>query len=204
MTSIGAQILSPQARNLPNALTGLRVLLAPVLALVLVVDGGSVRGRVLALLVFVVAGLTDVVDGRLARSRGLCTDLGAFLDPIADKLILATALVGLSALAVVPWWITAVVLGREVVVTAVRTAVLRYGVIAANRGGKIKAVSQSVAIILCLAPLPGGLAWGRTTARLVTTVLTVVTGAVYVVEAGRLHASGTGPGAPTEPVGTAG
>lgn len=175
--------------NLPNMLTGLRLVLAPVLAVVLAVGGQSSLGRFAGLAVFVAACATDVADGHLARSRGLVTAFGALMDPIADKAILATALVALSVLGTVPWWVTVVVLGREVLVTLVRLAVLNYGVISANRGGKAKAVSQSVAIAVCLLPLPDGALWLRSVALAVAVVLTVVTGAEYLAQAARLRRS---------------
>jgi len=175
--------------NLPNMLTGLRLALAPVLALVLAVGGQSSLGRVVGLGVFAAACVTDVADGHLARSRGLVTAFGALMDPIADKAILATALVALSALGTVPWWVTGVVLGRELVVTLARLAVLNYGVISANRGGKAKAVSQCIAIAVCLVPLPAGAQWLRTLALAVAVVLTVVTGLEYVAQAVRLRRS---------------
>lgn len=182
--------------NLPNTLTGLRLVLAPVLAVVLAVGGQSTLGRVAGLAVFAAACATDVADGHFARSRGLVTAFGALMDPIADKAILATALVALSVLGTVPWWVTGVILGRELVVTLVRLAVLNYGVISANRGGKAKAVSQSVAIALCLLPLPDGALWLRSLAIAAAVVLTVVTGVGYVAQAARLRRSvmGSHPG----------
>lgn len=173
--------------NLPNMLTGLRLVLAPVLAVVLAVGGQSSLGRVAGLAVFAAACATDVADGHLARSRGLCTAFGALMDPIADKAILATALVALSALGTVPWWVTGVVLGRELLVTLARLAVLNYGVISANRGGKAKAVSQSVAIAVCLLPLPDDVLWLRSLALGAAVVLTVVTGLDYLAQAARLR-----------------
>ena len=145
--------------NLPNALTVLRLLSVPVFAVLLL--GSAAYGPswlVAACAVFTAACITDVVDGRLARRRGLCTDFGAFADPIADKALVGTALLGLSWLGAVPWWVTAVVIGREAGVTALRTAVLRHGVIPASRGGKLKALSQNVAVALYLLPLAGAAA----------------------------------------------
>lgn len=172
--------------NLPNALTVLRLLCVPVFAALLFAsaDGGD-GWLVAAWAVFTAACITDVVDGRVARRRGLCTDFGAFADPIADKALVGTALVGLSLLGVMPWWVTAVVIGREVAVTALRTAVLRHGVIPASRGGKLKALSQNIAVALYLLPLTGALAAARVPVLVVAVVATVVTGAEYAVGAWR-------------------
>ena len=172
--------------NLPNALTVARLLSVPVFALLLVASASGGDGwLVAAWAVFTAACITDVVDGHLARSRGLCTDFGAFADPIADKALVGTALVGLSMLGVMPWWATAIVLGREVAVTALRTAVLRHGVIPASRGGKLKALSQNVAVALYLLPLAGAAAALRVPVLLVAVVATVVTGVDYAMGAVR-------------------
>jgi CDP-diacylglycerol--glycerol-3-phosphate 3-phosphatidyltransferase len=172
--------------NLPNALTVLRLLSVPVFAAVLVAAARGGDGwLVAAWAVFTAACLTDVVDGRLARGRGQCTDFGAFADPIADKALVGTALVGLSLLGAVPWWVTAVVLGREVAVTALRTAVLRHGVIPASRGGKVKALSQNCAVALYLLPLSGVAASARVPVLALAVVATVVTGVDYAVAAWR-------------------
>jgi CDP-diacylglycerol--glycerol-3-phosphate 3-phosphatidyltransferase len=172
--------------NLPNALTVLRLLCVPVFAALLAAsDGGGDGWLVVAWAVFTAACITDVADGRLARRRGLCTDFGAFADPIADKLLVGTALVGLSLLGTLPWWVTAVVLGREVAVTALRTAVLRHGVIPASRGGKLKALSQNVAVALYLLPLTGAAASARVPVLVVAVVATVVSGLDYALGAWR-------------------
>jgi CDP-diacylglycerol--glycerol-3-phosphate 3-phosphatidyltransferase len=172
--------------NIANVLTVLRLLSVPVFALVLAIsaDGGA-PWRVAAWAVFTAACVTDVVDGKLARSRGLCTDFGAFADPVADKALVGTALIGLSVLDVLPWWATAVVLGREIGVTVLRTAVLRHGVIPASRGGKLKALSQNCAVAAYLLPLSGALALVRGPVLAVALVATVVTGVDYALAARR-------------------
>lgn len=172
--------------NLPNALTVLRLLCVPVFALLLVAGASGGDGwLVAAFVVFTGACITDVVDGHLARSRGLCTDFGAFVDPIADKALVGTALVGLSLLEVMPWWATAIVIGREVAVTAMRTAVLRHGVIPASRGGKLKAFSQNCAVALYLLPLAGTVAALRLPVLLFAVAATIVTGLDYAAGAVR-------------------
>lgn len=172
--------------NLPNALTVLRLLCVPVFAALLLASPRyGAPALVAAWAVFTAACVTDVVDGYLARSRGLCTSFGAFADPVADKTLVGTALVGLSVLGALPWWVTGVVLGREVAVTALRTAVLRHGVIPASRGGKLKTLSQNVAVALYLLPLTGTAAALRGPVLAVAVVATVVTGVDYAVGAWR-------------------
>ena len=179
--------------NLPNALTVLRILLVPVFGAMLLVEGGTNAGqRFAALGVFLVAMITDRIDGDLARSRGLVTDVGKILDPIADKALLGMAFVGLSLIGLVPWWVTLVVLAREIGVTVVRFVVIRHGVMPAGRGGKVKTFAQAVALSLLVLPLwvlPAPEVW-RWTAYLVlavAVVLTVLTGMDYLVQANRLR-----------------
>ena len=172
--------------NVPNALTVLRLLCVPVVAALLLAGAGGGDGwLVLAWAVFTGACITDVVDGRLARRQGLCTDFGAFADPIADKTLVGTALVGLSLLGAMPWWVTAVVLGREIAVTVLRTAVLRHGVIPASRGGKLKALSQNIAVALYLLPLTGPAATARVPVLAIAVFATVATGVDYALSARR-------------------
>ena len=170
--------------NLPNALTIARLALVPVLALLL--WGGSAGDLRWAAAVFALASATDIADGAIARRRGLVTDLGATLDPIADKALTGTALIGLSLIGRLPWWVTTVILARELAVTALRMAVLRNGVIPASRGGKLKTLAQVLAIVMLLAAEPTGV-WGTACAVAVTVavVLTVVTGIDYAVRARR-------------------
>ncbi len=176
--------MMPTTWTLPNVLTGLRLLAVPFLGAVLIVDGDTSRGRWIALALFVAASLTDVADGWIARRRGQCTDFGALVDPIADKALVATALVCLSARDLLPWWATAVVLAREAAVTVLRLTVLHHGVIPASRGGKVKTALQTTMIVLALAA-PG---WtGVLVAVVVMTVCwTVVTGLDYGVKAATL------------------
>ena len=174
--------------NIANALTFVRLLLVPVFAVLLLHDGGNQDGwRIAATVVFAIASLTDRLDGELARRRGLITDLGKIVDPIADKALIGTALVGLSWLGELSWWVTVIVLVRELGVTALRFVVIRHGVMPASRGGKVKTFLQAVAIGLYLLPLEGP---GQDIAAVVmaaAVVVTVVTGADYVARAIRLR-----------------
>jgi CDP-diacylglycerol---glycerol-3-phosphate 3-phosphatidyltransferase len=173
--------------SLPNVLTGMRLLAVPFLGAVLVAGGDTPRGRWSALVLFAAASVTDAVDGWLARRRDQCTDFGAIADPIADKALVATALLCLSGLGLLPWWATAVVLAREVAVTTLRLTVLRHGVIPASRGGKAKTALQTTMILLALAA-PGATA-GLMTVVVVTVVWTVLTGIDYAVRAAALARS---------------
>jgi CDP-diacylglycerol--glycerol-3-phosphate 3-phosphatidyltransferase len=174
--------------NIANGLTLLRLLLVPVFVVVLAVDGGHSPGwRIAAFAVFAVASITDLVDGDLARSRGLVTDVGKVADPIADKALTGAALIGLSALGDLPWWVTVVILVREVGVTAMRFFVIRHGVIPASRGGKAKTFLQNIAIGLYILPLSGWAATLRAWLMVAAVVVTVVTGVDYLMRAVRLR-----------------
>ncbi len=174
--------------NLPNALTALRLALVPVFLWLLLRDGGDdASTRVLAAGVFLVASVTDLLDGEIARRQDLVTTFGKIADPIADKALTGAALIGLSYLGELPWWVTVVILGRELGVTVLRFFVIRHGVIPASRGGKVKTVLQMVAILLYLLPLTGVLASARWWAMAAALVATVVTGVDYVVKAYRLR-----------------
>ncbi|MCF6509163.1 CDP-diacylglycerol--glycerol-3-phosphate 3-phosphatidyltransferase [Blastococcus sp. MG754426] len=170
--------------NLPNALTVLRLALVPVFAVLLLNDDSlDDTSRYWATLVFGLAILTDRYDGLIARRTGQVTEFGKLADPIADKALTGTALIGLSVLALLPWWVTAVILVREVGVTLLRFWVIRHGVIAASRGGKAKTVLQSLAIGLYILPLSGALATTRWWVMAAAVLLTVVTGLDYVYRA---------------------
>ncbi|GAA0230607.1 CDP-diacylglycerol--glycerol-3-phosphate 3-phosphatidyltransferase [Saccharothrix mutabilis subsp. mutabilis] len=177
--------------NIANVLTMSRLVLVPVfLYLLFAEDGGSYWWRLAAFGVFAVASVTDHVDGNLARKHGLITDFGKIADPIADKALTGAALVGLSLLGELPWWITVVIAVRELFITLLRFWVIRHGVIPASRGGKAKTLVQIVAIGLYLLPLPANLELIAVVAMYAAVVLTVVTGVDYVVRAFRLRARG--------------
>ncbi len=170
--------------NVANQLTVLRLLLVPLFFWALVHDDGSSTGwRLVATAVFVLAAWTDRVDGNLARSRNLVTPLGKLLDPIADTALTGAAVIGRSLLAELAWWVTVVVLVREVGVTLLRFWVIRHGVIPASRGGKLKTLLQGVAIGLYVLPLSGALATGRVAVMVLAVAVTLVTGVDYVVRA---------------------
>ncbi len=170
--------------NIANQLTVLRLVLVPVFLAALLYDGGDRSGwRVTAFVVFAVASYTDWIDGQLARSRNLVTSFGKLADPIADKALTGAALIGLSLLDQLPWWVTVVVLSREVGVTALRFWVIRHGVIPASRGGKLKTLLQGLAIGFYVLPLSGIAATARAGVMTAAVAVTVVTGVDYVARA---------------------
>lgn len=173
--------------NIPNALTTLRILAVPVLIWLLASE--DPQARTWATIVFLVAAVTDLIDGAIARRYGQITAFGKLADPIADKALIGTALIGLSLLGDLAWWITVVILVRELGVTALRMWVIEHGVIPASRGGKAKTVSQVVAIGMVLY-VPTDLAWWvpvSQAAMALAIVLTLVTGLDYVLRAVRLR-----------------
>lgn len=179
--------------NIANALTISRVALVPVFAWFLLHDGGdSTSYRLLAAGVFSVAAATDRIDGRIARAKGLVTDFGKVSDPIADKALMGMALIGLSLIGLLPWWVTIVVIVREVGVTALRFMVIRHGVMPASRGGKVKTVLQATAILLYVLPLhvlPLSGLW-QTIAVLfmgAAVIVTLATGGDYLLRARTLR-----------------
>ena len=173
--------------NLPNAVTLARIALAPVFIWVLLMfPNTSAHERWIAVALFVIASATDGVDGALARRRNQVTDLGKLLDPIADKVLIGGALVTLSLLGQVDWWITFVILVREIGITIYRLAVVKDRVIPASGGGKFKTIMQSVAVGFYLSPLAGywvpiGLL--QSGILYFAMILTVISGAEYLVAA---------------------
>ncbi|MGH3487261.1 MAG: CDP-diacylglycerol--glycerol-3-phosphate 3-phosphatidyltransferase [Actinopolymorphaceae bacterium] len=190
MTQVSERHVS--AWNVANAVTVLRLALVPIFCWLLLAStgAGDTSLRYVAFGVFVFAALTDKFDGELARRRGLVTDFGKVADPLADKALVGAALVGLSLLGELAWWITALVLVREFGITVLRFWVIRYAVISASPGGKAKTLLQTIAISLYLLPLEG---LPRLLAELtmgLAVALTVITGLDYVVRALRLRHNG--------------
>lgn len=169
--------------NIPNLLTVARLLMVPVFGyLVLGVEQTNTT-RWASAAVFLVAALTDLVDGLWARRYGLVTNFGKIADPIADKALIGTALIALSIQGEIAWWVTSVIIFREVAVTLLRFWVIKQGVIPASRGGKVKTVSQIVAIVAFLIPVNG---WVDAIAQMslgVALALTITTGIDYVLKA---------------------
>ncbi|XVQ13346.1 CDP-diacylglycerol--glycerol-3-phosphate 3-phosphatidyltransferase [Spirillospora sp. CA-255316] len=178
----------PQAGvwNIANVLTLARIALVPVFVWLLFMDGDG--WRLAAFAVFAIASITDKIDGDLARKRNIVTDFGKIADPIADKALTGAALISLSLLGELWWWVTGTILVREIGITVLRFVVIRYGVIPASKGGKLKTMLQVIAIGLFILPGPlDPLRWAAMAAAL---VVTVVTGLDYVVQAWRLRHRG--------------
>ncbi|BBH64272.1 CDP-diacylglycerol--glycerol-3-phosphate 3-phosphatidyltransferase [Actinoplanes sp. OR16] len=176
--------------NAANALTVVRIVLIPVFVALVIASGMTDPDwRIAACLAFCVASATDFVDGWIARRWSLVTSFGKVADPIADKALTGTALVLLSWYDQLPWWVTIAILVREWGVTALRFWVIRYGIIPASRGGKLKTGLQIVAIAWYLWPVGESAQWIGVLLMGAATVVTVVTGVAYLVEALRLRAS---------------
>lgn len=187
-------------RQLPNAITIVRILCAPVFLWLLLADAGEDGGlRWAAAVLFIVAIASDGIDGYIARKYEIVTDLGKLLDPIADKVLTGCAFVGLSILAELPWWVTAVVLVREVGVTVYRLVVVSDHVLAAAWMGKLKTVAQAVALSLALLPLDRivgeWIGWVNTATMWIAVILTIASGVDFVlseVRGRRARAGGAG------------
>lgn len=174
--------------NLPNVLTTLRIIAVPFFGWAVLRGGGEdTTWRWWALAIFVAAMITDKLDGDIARARGIVTDFGKIADPIADKALMITALVTLNIIGSLPWWITIVIVFRELGITLWRMVKLRQGeVVPASKGGKIKTTLQAIAVGLYLAPLPAWMDIPSLIVMLAAVVVTVVTGIQYLVDARRL------------------
>lgn len=173
-------------RQLPNAITIARILCAPIFLWMLLADGGADGPlRWWAAVLFIVAIATDGVDGYIARRYKIVTDLGKLLDPIADKVLTGFAFIGLSILLELPWWVTIIVLIREVGITVHRLVVASDHVVAAAWMGKLKTVAQSVALSLALLPLAtvvgDWVVWLNIITMWIAVILTIASGIDYVI-----------------------
>jgi CDP-diacylglycerol--glycerol-3-phosphate 3-phosphatidyltransferase len=173
-----------------NALTLLRIVLIPVFAVLLIASGMTSPGlRIGAALAFGIASLTDFADGFLARAMNQVTTFGQVADPIADKALTGTALVLLSVYDRLPWWVTVVIMVRELGVTLLRFWVIRFGVIPASRGGKLKTALLIAAITWYIWPFPAPFAAVGPWLMGLATAVTIATGIDYVVRALRMRAA---------------
>jgi len=191
VTDEPAPVVAPRVVSLynpANLLTVVRFVLVPVFVVLVVISGMTSDGwRVAACLTFCVASATDFVDGWIARRFELVTSFGKVADPIADKALTGAALVLLSAYGLLPWWVTVLILLREWGVTALRFWVIRYGIIPASRGGKLKTALQIAAIAWYLWPVPEPYDVVGVWLMAAALVVTVVTGVDYVLQALRLR-----------------
>ena len=169
-----------QRPNLPNSLTIFRIAALPFCAYALFKGGGDdTDWRIIAFILFFIVGLSDILDGKIARDRNQITEFGKLLDPIADKAMLATATVGASMLGLLSWWVTGIFLIREVAVTILRFAVIKAGVIPASRGGKLKTFFQNFGVGFYILPLPDALFLPRDIFMGIAIYLTIATGVDY-------------------------
>jgi CDP-diacylglycerol--glycerol-3-phosphate 3-phosphatidyltransferase len=184
---------STSVLNIANALTALRVLAVPLLGYLLLQD--TPESRNWAALVFLLASVTDFIDGYVARRFELITTLGKIADPIADKFLTGVALIGLSYLGALPWWVTILIIAREIGVTLLRFWVIEHGVITASRGGKTKTLLQMIAISMFLVVWPMAtsesflLAWdiAKITMMSLAVLLTLTTAIAYIRKAVQLR-----------------
>ena len=181
--------------NVPNIITVVRILLVPVFLWLLLSDAGELGlARYLAAVLFVVTIATDALDGHLARSRNLVTDVGKVLDPIADKALIGSALIGLSLLGELWWWVTIVILVRELGITVYRFLALRDRVIPAGASGKAKTMAQAIGVSLLLLPLwvfvGTWYLWVGWAVMAIALALTIYSGVGYLVAAWRLGRAG--------------
>lgn len=188
MNEAASSAPKPSNWNAPNIITGVRILAMPFFLWLLLAGHDHVGARWGATAFFVVAIATDALDGYLARSRGLITDLGKLLDPIADKALTGAALIGLAIIAELPWWVVIIVLVREIGVTIHRLMIVSDVVVAAAWMGKVKTVAQSVAITLALMPLAHMdgtvgtvFTWINIVTMTIAVALTILSGIDYVV-----------------------
>jgi CDP-diacylglycerol--glycerol-3-phosphate 3-phosphatidyltransferase len=165
----------------PNTLTVTRILLIPIGVYTLFFDGGdNSTFQIISYLIFFTLGMTDIVDGRWARHSNRITPLGTFLDPVADKALIGAAMISLSILDRFPWWITILILTREIGITLFRLLVIKNGVIPASKGGKIKTLMQNFGVGFFILPLPQSLDWFKYGFMSVAIVLTITSAYDYL------------------------
>jgi CDP-diacylglycerol--glycerol-3-phosphate 3-phosphatidyltransferase len=177
-------ISAVSAFNVPNFLTTIRIIVVPILAWLLFKESAETdANRIIAGTIFIVAALTDIADGTIARRWNLITNFGKIFDPIADKALIGVALIGLSYLNLLDWWFTWVILARELFVTFLRFWVINKGVIPASRGGKLKTITQIVAISFYLLPLPESFSIVGEIIMYLAVILTLATAVDYIMKA---------------------
>ncbi|MFM2214940.1 MAG: hypothetical protein RJA88_309 [Actinomycetota bacterium] len=165
----------------PNTLTVTRILLIPIGVYTLFYDGGdNSTYQLISYAIFFTLGMTDIVDGRWARHSNKITPLGTFLDPVADKALIGAAMISLSILDRFPWWITILILTREIGITLFRLLVIKNGVIPASKGGKIKTLMQNFGVGFFILPLPAWLDWFKYGFISVAIILTITSAYDYL------------------------
>ncbi|MCB6416162.1 CDP-diacylglycerol--glycerol-3-phosphate 3-phosphatidyltransferase [Dorea acetigenes] len=169
--------------NLPNKLTVLRVIMVPFFVLFMLTDLGGDANKWIALAIFCVASLTDMLDGKIARARNLVTNFGKFMDPLADKLLVCSAMICLIPVGKLPAWIVIIIIAREFIISGFRLIASDNGiVIAASYWGKFKTVSQMFMIILLIADFGGIFVMIENVLIWVSLILTVVSLIDYIAK----------------------
>lgn len=178
--------------NLPNKLTMLRVILVPFFVAALLYEGGTNQAlRYGALVIFIVASLTDLLDGKIARKYNLVTNFGKFMDPLADKLLVCSALICMIELGQIPSWMVIIIIGREFIISGFRLVASDNGVvIAASYWGKFKTTSQMVAVILMILNIPA-LAWLTTAFIWIALALTIISLVDYIAKNHKILTEGS-------------
>ena len=168
--------------NLPNKLTVLRVILVPFFVVFLLLSKTAESMKWIALVLFIVASLTDFLDGYLARSRNLVTTFGKFMDPLADKVLTISGMICLIELGRIPSWIVVIIVAREFIISGFRLIATEHGiVIAANYWGKWKTTFQMIMIILMIVNIPA-LKMVTAIVMWVALILTIVSLATYIMQ----------------------
>ena len=169
--------------NLPNKLTVLRVIMVPFFVLFMLTDLGGEAGKWIALVIFCLASLTDMLDGKIARARNLVTNFGKFMDPLADKLLVCSAMICLIPTGQLPAWVVIVIIAREFIIRGFRLVASDSGiVIAASYWGKFKTVSQMLMVIVLIADLGGVFDMIGTALIWIALILTVVSLVDYIAK----------------------
>lgn len=169
--------------NLPNKLTVLRVIMVPFFVLFMLTDLGGEAGKWIALVIFCLASLTDMLDGKIARARNLVTNFGKFMDPLADKLLVCSAMICLIPTGQLPAWVVIVIIAREFIISGFRLVASDSGiVIAASYWGKLKTVSQMLMVIVLIADLGGVFDMIGTALIWIALILTVVSLVDYIAK----------------------
>lgn len=169
--------------NLPNKLTVLRVIMVPFFVLFMLTDLGGEAGKWIALVIFCLASLTDMLDGKIARARNLVTNFGKFMDPLADKLLVCSAMICLIPTGQLPAWVVIVIIAREFIISGFRLVASDSGiVIAASYWGKFKTVFQMLMVIVLIADLGGVFDMIGTALIWIALILTVVSLVDYIAK----------------------
>ena len=168
--------------NLPNKLTMLRIIMIPFFVVVLLAGIGGGASKWIALAIFIIASLTDMLDGKIARKYNLITNFGKLMDPLADKMLVSSAMICLVGMGKMPAWVVIIIIAREFMISGFRLVATEGGVvIAASKWGKMKTVFQMIMVILLIADI-GALAILTTIVMWIAVILTIISLVDYIVK----------------------